>query len=65
MQKIALIGLSTLVILMEVSFTQSATAASRQTVGTSIPHSGGFATGHSSVNLIAKACTIRRYRRPR
>ena len=65
MQKLALIGLSALVILIEVSFIQFAAAASRQTVRTSIPQSGGFANGHNSSNLAAKACTIRRYRRPR
>jgi hypothetical protein len=65
MQKIALISLGILIVFMEVGFTQSATAASRQTVGKSIPQSGGFANGHSSSNLIARGCTMRRYRRPR
>jgi hypothetical protein len=66
MQKKALIGLSILVTLLDVSLTRlaSATSAARQKiVSTSIPHGNGLMTGNSS-SAIAKACTQRRYRRP-
>ncbi len=64
MPKQALIGLSILVTLLDVSLTRpaSATWADRQIVSTSIPHRSGLVTDRSSA--IAKACTQRRYRRP-